>query len=134
MKIYNYLFYKGHQLATRSGNFDDMPVLGAITFVVPCVILNIFTVALMLEGIQVMDFTFDKTYKYTFTLLVVLTVLFYYMQGNRHEKVIKKYEAYERKTQIGLHPLLVFLLYYSITFAILLLAGFFKNGDWIFSN
>ena len=43
MRIYNYLYYKTYLLAQRSKNFDDIPVLGGMLFVIPCFMFNIFT-------------------------------------------------------------------------------------------
>jgi hypothetical protein len=64
MRVYNYLFYKSYQLALRSKNFDDMPTLGGIIFVVACIMFNIFTVSLALEGFGISNISFKKEYKY----------------------------------------------------------------------
>lgn len=76
MMIYDYLFFKGYQLAVRSRNFDGMEVLGAIMFVIPCIMLNIFTVFLLLEALGWAEVSFEKEYKFPFVLGIVLTTLF----------------------------------------------------------
>jgi hypothetical protein len=134
MMIYNYLFFKGYQLAVRSRNFDDMPVLGAIIFVVSCVMFNIFTVFLLLEGSGWAEGSFKKEYKFSFSLGLTLTVLFYYLYQGRYKKVLERYEQKERARGIGVHPVLIFVIYYGISFGLMLLAGIYKNGDWIFNK
>lgn len=134
MRVYNYLFYKSYQLAVRSKNFDDMPVLGGIIFVVACVMFNIFTISLVLEGFGIIDISFKKEYKYPFALVLVLVILMYYLLNGRYKNIIKKYEDKERKLVKGVHPIFVIIIYYGISFGLMLLAGLFKNGDWIFSK
>ena len=97
MSVYNYLFYKSYQLAVRSKNFDDMPVLGAIIFVVACVMFNIFTISLILEGLGVIDISFKKEYKFPFSIVLVLIILMYYRHKDRYNNIIKKYENRERE-------------------------------------
>ena len=134
MRVYNYLFYKSYQLAVRSKNFDDMPVLGAIIFVVACVMFNIFTISLVLEGLGVIDISFKKEYKFPFSIVLVLIILMYYRHKDRYKNIIKKYENRERELGQGIHPVIVIIFYFIISFAVMLLAGLFKNGDWIFSQ
>lgn len=134
MSVYNYLFYKSYQLAVRSKNFDDMPVLGAIIFVVACVMFNIFTISLILEGLGVIDISFKKEYKFPFSIVLVLIILMYYRHKDRYNNIIKKYENRERELGQGNHPVIVIIFYFIISFAVMLLAGLFKNGDWIFSQ
>ena len=134
MRIYNYLFYKSYQLAIKSRNFDEMPVLGGITFLGLCLMFNFFTIVLTLEGFGLAEFTFDKKYKFLFALALVLIILFYYHQGDRYKRIIEHYNKIETRKGIGLHPILVIALYYLSSFGLLLLAGLFKNGDWIFSK
>lgn len=131
MIVYNYLFYKSYILAKRSRNFDDMPVLGGIIFVVACVMFNIFTIAQVLEGLGVMDVEFKERYKFPFALILVGIMLGYYLFKGRYKIIIEKYEQSKRgKPQ--LHPIFVIIIYYGISFGLLLLAGLYKNQDWIF--
>lgn len=134
MRIYNYLFFKGYQLAIRSRNFNDLPTLGAIMFVVVCVMFNIFTVFLLLEGLGVINMSFEREYKFPFTLGLVLALLAYYFYQGRYKQILKKYEDRERSHGLAWHPLAVFILYYGISFSLMLLAGLYKNGDWIFAD
>jgi hypothetical protein len=131
VKIYNYLFYKAYLSAKSSKNFDDIPTLGGIIFVVACLMFNIFTIALFLEGVGFLeDYLFKEKYKYPFVFLVVLIVLFYYLYKDRFKRIIEKYEEIN-KGKIQIPAFLVIIFYYFITFGLLLLAGLFRNHNWI---
>jgi uncharacterized membrane protein YphA (DoxX/SURF4 family) len=134
MRIYNYLFFKGYQLAVRSGNYDGMLVEGAMSFVILCVMLNIFTLSFLLEGLDIVHISFEKKYKYVFSLGLALELLAYYLYRGRYKTIISKYEQREQTRKRCLHPITVLVLYYSVSFGLLLLAGLFRNGDWIFSK
>lgn len=134
MKIYNYLFYKSYLLTKRSKNFDDMPVLGGILFVVACLMFNIFTITLLLESIGfIEDYPFKEKYKYPFVYSLILIVLFYYLYRGRYKKIIEKYEE-TNMGKIQIHPILVIIFYYLTSFGLLLLAGLYRNHDWIFAQ
>ncbi len=132
MKIYNYLFYKTFVLAQRSKNFDDVPALGGMLFVLPCIMFNIFTVFLLLDAWGVnTGIEFKKEYKFVFTLSLLLILLFYYLYKGRYKKIIEKFE--QKENGVSIHPIIVIILYYGISFGLLLLVGMYKNHDWIFA-
>lgn len=133
MKVYNYLFYKSYVLAKRSRNFDDMPILGGIIFVVACVMFNIFAIAQILEGLGVIDVEFNKRYKFPFAFALVGIMLGYYLFKGRYKRIIEKYDK-DRSGKPQLHPILVIIIYYGISLGLLLLAGLYKNQDWIFAR
>lgn len=132
MRIYNYLFYKTYLLSKRSGNFDDVPVLGGLLFVLPCIMFNIFTVFMLLDAWGVnTGIEFKKEYKYVFTFSLLLLLLLYYLYKGRYKRIIEKFEQKEKG--ISLRPIFVIIIYYAISFGLLLLAGLYKNQDWIFT-
>jgi len=134
MRIYNYLFYKTYVLALRSKNFDDIPALGGLIFVVLCVIFNIFTLAFLFEGLGIIDdVSFKKEYKYVFSLALVLLLLWYYMYKGRYKKIVSYYEQ-KNKGESQLHPIIVIIIYYGISFGLGMLAAMYKNHDWIFAQ
>ena len=134
MRIYNYLFYKTFLLAIRSRNFNDFPVLGGILFVVACLMFNIFTIAIFLEGLGILhEYPFSENLKYPFSFALLIIVLVYYLYHNRYKRIVEDFnQKYKDRSQ--LHPVIVVLIYYIISFGLLLLAGLFKNHDWIFST
>lgn len=134
MRVYNYLFYKTYILAQRSKNFDDMPVLGGVIFVVACIMFNIFTVFIIFEGVGFIEsYPFVEKYKYPFSFTLLLLVLFYYLYNGRYKRIIEKYENQIRRKQ-KIHPILVIIFYYLTSFGLLLLAGLYRNHDWIFAQ
>lgn len=133
MRIYNYLFYKTYILAKHSRNFDDTPVLGGIIFVVACMMFNTFTVAQVLEGVGVMDVEFKDKYKFPFAFALVGLFLGYYLFKGRYKKIIEKYNS-NKSGKFQLHPIFVIIIYYGVSFCLLLLAGLYKNQDWIFAR
>ena len=133
MRIYNYLFYKTYLLSQRSKNFDDVPVLGGLLFVLPCVMFNIFTVFMLLSAWDVKTgVEFKREYKYVFTFSLLFLLLFYYLYKGRYKRIIEKFE--QKKKGISIHPIIVIIIYYGISFGLLLLAGMYKNHDWIFAQ
>lgn len=131
MKIYNYLFYKSYILAKHSRNFDDMPVLGGIIFVVACVMFNTFTVVGLLGGNEIISVDLIEKYKFPFAFALVGIMLGYYLFKGRYKRIIEKYEQ-SKSGKPQLHPIFVIIIYYGISFGLLLLAGLYKNQDWIF--
>jgi len=111
-----------------------MPALGGIIFVIACLMFNIFTIAIFLEGIGFLeDYPFKEKYKYPFVFSLVFIVLFYYLYKGRYKKIIEKYEELN-KGKIQIHSIIVIIIYYLISFVLLLLAGLYKNHDWIFAK
>jgi hypothetical protein len=132
MGIYNYLFYKSFILYKKSKNFDDIPVLGGLVFLSICVLFNLSTLFIFLEGFGVntgINLMIKHKYFVAFGLLGLL--LFYYSYKGRYKRIIKHYE--DKKSAIKIHPVIVIIIYYVGSFGLLLLAGLFKNKDWIFA-
>lgn len=131
MRIYNYLFYKTYLLSQRSKNFDNVPVLGGMLYVTPCLMFNIFTVFMLLDAWSInTGIEFKKEYKYIFTFSLIVILLLYYKYNGRYKRIIEKFE--QKKNGILIHPIIVIIIYYGISFGLLLLAGMYKNHDWIF--
>ena len=132
MRIYNYLYYKTYLLAQRSKNFDDIPVLGGMLFVIPCFMFNIFTFFLILEGLGINTGTeLKKEYKYVFSLSVFVLLIFYYSYKGRYKKVVESFELKKKGKQ--LHPVFVIIIYYGISF-VCFLAGLYIKHVWIFGQ
>jgi len=134
MKIYNYLYYKTFLLAKKSKNFEDIPVLGGIMFLMLCVMFNLFALILFIEGLGFRTgLDFKPEYKYPFCIGLVCLLLFYYSYKGRYKKIVEYYENRKDKG-INIHPIIVIIFYLIVSFGLLLLAGLFKNRDWIFAN
>ena len=137
--MYNYIFYKGYQLAKNLKNWNDTPILFSTMTIGLCAIFNFGTILFLIEG-----FLNDKTkFDYFFTLInigrfvvggiVILTIYFYYAKGNRGERIVAIYKDKEDRDLIpSIHPAIVLLSAYVISFSLCLLAGMYKNQDGIF--
>lgn len=134
--IYDYLFFKSYKLAKRSRNFDGSPVWGGVWGVFPCFVLNILSLMFLSDGLfksKLSILTGFKVFKYFFILVIILGLLFYYLHNKRWEKIILKFSNREERYKIKIHPVIVLILAYIISFTLLLLAGMFKNGDGVFA-
>lgn len=134
MKIYNYLFYKGYQMAVRSGNYQDIPVFGALIYVALCLMFNIFALSFILEGANIISISFPKEYRFIFSAVLLGTLLFYYLFRGRYKKIIEKYQIREEIGYRKIEPIIVIIFYFVASFGLLLLAGLYRNGDWIFKR
>lgn len=106
-------------------------------FVIGCVIMNIFTIGLFLEGLGVNTglFGWQKVYKYLFVLCLVLLLMLYFSYKGRYKRIVEHYEEKESATaRKPTHPVIVIVCYVVVCFGLLLIAGLFKNGDWIFAR
>ena len=132
--IYNHLFYKGYQLGKWSRNFEDIPVLAGVMWVCGCFMFNLFTIAFLLEGLGITgNLIFDREYKFVVSLSLVLILIFYYSYKGRYKKIVEKYEDKERNSGKGWHPLIIVVIYFVVSFALMMIAGMYKNNDGIFS-
>jgi hypothetical protein len=134
LRIYDYLFFKCYQLGVRSKNFEDIPVLGGMMYVLPCVMFNIFALSFLLDGLGLPFVYVKKEYKFPFSLGLVLLLLFYYSYKGRYKKIINRYEQKERTRGTGIHPVPVIILYYITSAVLMFLAGLYKHGAWIFAK
>jgi len=134
--IYDYLFFKSYQLAKRSKNFDDAPVLGGIWGVIPCFMFTLFTVMFLIDGFFKSHLSnstaFIKQFKYIFAGLLICALLLYFRRNQRWKKIIARYEDKEAKSRVRIHAIVVLVITYVFSFVLLLLAGMYKNGDGIF--
>jgi len=133
--IYDYLFFKSYQLAQRSKNFDDAPVLGGIWGVMVGFMFNVFTLILILDTVFKSSIANNDIFtkgKYIVAIVIIALLWLYFKQGKRWVKIIAKYEERELNKNKSIHPAIVLVIYYVLSAAILFLAAMYKNGDGIF--
>ena len=128
MKILDYLFYNGYLLGKMSRNFEDFPVVGGALFMWPPVLLNVFAVSLLLEAWGVYNIE-SKEFALILTFAVIFLLIFYYQYKGRYKKIVEKYE---QKKRIPIHPIIVFIISTAISGVFGMLAGMYRNKDWIF--
>ena len=117
----------------KSKNFDDVPVLGGVIYVSSNIILNFMAILIFLDRLIKLDIqSFFNQPKYSLgkiisaSLIVILPMIYYSWKG-RYKKIIK---YYDNKKMIP--NWLIIILSMTISFILLLLAGMFRNRDWIF--
>jgi len=136
--IYDYLFYKGHQLAKKSKNWEDTPMLFAIMIISWCIILNLGTLLFLIEGLNKRNLEFGgvisilNDYRYIFGGVVVLLIWLYYVYKGRWKRIVAKFEAKEEGRKNNIHPVIIVVAAYIVSFLLGMFAAMYKNGDGIF--
>ncbi len=136
--LYDYIFYKGYQLAKKSKNWNDTPVLFATIILAWCIILNTAALLFFLMGLAGRNaeiesiFPFLNTYRYPFAVVMLLSLWFYYSYGGRWKRIIDNHEMKKNKSGIRIHPAIVIISAYVGSFLLVLIAGMYKNQDGIF--
>jgi len=136
--IYDYLFYKGHQLAKKSKNWEDTPMLFAIMIISWCIILNLGTLLFLIEGLNKRNLEFGgvisilNDYRYIFGGLIVLLIWINYTYKGRWKRVVAKFEAKEKRGKNNIHPVIIVVAAYIVSFLLGVFAAMYKNSDGIF--
>ena len=132
MKIYDLVFYASYRIMLKSKNFDDFPILGGVIFVSSCLVLNIGTILLLIERLLSVSIISFSQERYSFgkilsaSIIVILPMIYYSWKG-RYKKIVKYYDG---KKMIP--NWLIIIIYMTVSFLLLLLAGLFRNREWIF--
>ena len=129
--IYEYLFYHSYLLALKSRDFGNAPAARASGFVAICLLFNLFAMSFLLEGFGVRHVNFSKgnEYKLLIPFALVLANWGYYQVHYR--SIITRHE---HGNQSVIYSVLVVAIYYGVSFALLLLAGLFRNKGWVFAR
>lgn len=136
--LYNYLFFKGYQLARKSRNWRDTPILFAIMIIAWCLILNLATIFFLLEALGSQCLYFGSffsnlnEYKYLTGAIVLLLLLLYYTYKGRGKRIVTKFEEREKNKEKNIHPGIIVIIAYVMSFVLAMLAAMYKNGDGIF--
>ena len=132
--IYDYLLYKTYKLAKLVKNEDDDAIWLGIMIVGSCLIFNIATIILFIDGIGFIKYSgFDNKYRYIIGVLMTLGVGLYYFHKKRYKKILKQYEAKERGKR-SIHPLVPVLVFCMTSIILLVLSAMYRNGDGVFGN
>jgi uncharacterized membrane protein len=135
MTIYNKLFFHSYKIGMISGNYAGIETLGGVLWTIPCVMFNILSLYFLAQGfslttIQIFD---NNYYRYLIGLPILGALLFYYFYKGRGLKIYNKYsQKYRYKSTM--YSWACVIVYYIVSFLILLLTGMFKNHDWIFKH
>ncbi|PSK90600.1 hypothetical protein [Taibaiella chishuiensis] len=135
--IYDYLFYKSYQLATKSKNWKDTPVFFATIVMAWCLILNFASILFLIEALTKNKMAFGpyiskmNNIKYIFGIVLITAIWMYYSHKNRWKKIITRYQEREGETA-NIHPAIVVIVACGLSFILGALSAMYKNGDGIF--
>lgn len=133
MRIFNLLIYSTYVITKRSKNFEDIPVLGGIIFILPCVMFIIFGFFFLIDSWTTSyEFFLSEEYKYIVSFSILLLLFKYYLYNSRYKRIIENFEVkYKHDLK---YAIFIVLAYYLISFLFLLFAGMYKNGDCFFQE
>jgi len=130
--LYKHLFFHAHSLSLNYGSSKDMPYFFSLTIVALCFMFNVQTMFFLLETFDIVPYIFKREYKWFFPFLFLAIIYGSYMYKERYKLVYQEllsiYGNPNKWTSIS-----IVILYYVLSFIILLITGMYKNGDWIFS-
>lgn len=138
LKIYDTLFYFAYTLALRSKANRESPLYFSTLVVLLCLMFNAGTIIFILEGAGLLPYNasgiFDRKYRFIGVAVFILIVYFLYAFNGRHKHVYEKFSK-ERAIQPSTSfAVFIVILFYIVSFLLLLFAGLYKNKSWIFSN
>ena len=134
MQIYNPLFFHIYELALHSKSNRDMPLFITVSVISSCFMFNVGSIVFLLQGAELIasENLFPKSGKIVGALLFLGWVTGYYLYKNRYKSIYGMYKSRYLKPFNVWKSVLVVVVYYLASFAILLLSALYKNGDWIF--
>lgn len=129
--IYDYLFYKSYQLAQKSKNFEDTPLLGGMWSIMLGVIFNFFTIVFVLD--KILDSCLAQSNllsisKYVLGGIFVFALVLYFRVGGRWKKIIAKYDKKEQQQGRSIHPLIPILIYHFLSIVLMFLAAMYLHS------
>lgn len=136
-KMYNYLFYSAYRMALKTSKWNDTPIFYSSGAVMICSVFNLMTVLVLVEpflkGFHLTQLTGKLvTVKYLVGALLCAVVYFYYAYNGRGDKIYLKYSQRNKSDKI--HPMLVMLLYFTVSFLLFMISTMFMRKDGFFSR
>lgn len=132
--IYNYLFFHGYILASKSKSNKDMPIFIPILFVLSCLILNISALLIFISGLGLDIFLFKKEYRLLWAIFFMLIVFGYYLYKNKYRSILSHFRSRGKKPPTTWFSIFIVFSYYLISISLLFLASFYYNKSWIFAE
>jgi hypothetical protein len=136
--IYDYLFYKGYQLAKRLKNWEDAPILFSTMCIGVCFIMNFASILFLIEGLSKNYYQFShfmsglNEFKYLSGCILGILIWWYYSCKGRWQKIVTKYENKEKQRGKSINPIIVLIAAYFLSAVLGTLTAMYRNGDGIF--
>lgn len=136
MRIINYLFFHVYELALNSESNRDMPMLITVPIVTVCFMFNAGALIFILQGADLITSInfFPKSERIVGGLLFFSFTATYYLYKKRYVTIYERYKSKQNRPFSALKSAVIVIAYYLVSFGILLLAGLYKNHDWIFAD
>ena len=129
--IFDRLFYLWHVLDERYPTGGASPASISLL----AVYLILFALVSIFAGIaSYFGFTIGNDALLLTTVFLFLVILWYYYRKGKMKLIVEKYEAREKANPSKIHPLIKAILYALVSLALCIIAGMFRNRDYIFSN
>jgi hypothetical protein len=113
-----------------------MPMFITVTVITLCFIFNIGSFLFLLQGLGLIKEAnyFPKETRFLGALIFAGIVSGYYLINGRYKTIYSRLKIKYVEPPKTWHSITVVLLYYLLSFGLLLLTGLYKNHDWIFGN
>lgn len=113
-----------------------MPMFITISIVSLCLMFNVFSLFLVLEGCGLIGEIafFNKEYRFVGAPVFLGIVAVYYLYGRKYKIIYDSFVDKRKQAPSTFMSISVVVLYYILSFVVLLIAGMYKNKDWIFSG
>lgn len=135
MRIYDYLFYHIYELALRSESNREMPMFIVVPVISLCIMFNIFTLYFLFEGLGILNsIPYNKEYRFLGTSVLLILVTIYYLPKRRYKTIYDNFVRNRKSPPKLVYSILVVIVYYVLSFTLLLIAGMYKNQAWIFAT
>jgi hypothetical protein len=130
--MYNYLFYHTYYLALKSKSNKSDPYHISIMVVGLTLVLNLGTVSILLESIEILPFLFTDELMFVWLIFIIGGSYWYYLINKRHKKIYSKFVK-KYPTTI-LKSIFILLLLYLFNIGLLILTSSYLNKTGVFSN
>lgn len=108
-----------------------------VTVISLCFIFNVGAIILFLQGSGLLGDRdtnyFPKETRFVGALIFLGIVSAYYLIGKRHQTIYQRLKEKYIEPPKTWYSILVVIIYYALSFGLLLIAGLYKNQDWIFA-
>jgi len=113
-----------------------MPMLITIPIIALCFMFNVGAVIFILQGSSIISDVnfFPKSGKIAGGLLFICCIAGYYLYKHRYKEIYESYKLKCNRPFSVWRSIIIVVAYYLVSFGILLLAGLYKNHDWIFRD
>lgn len=123
--MYNYLFYHTYYLALKSKSNKNDPYHISIMVVVIILVLNLGTLSILLESIEILPFLFTDDLMFAWLIFIIGGSYWYYLMNKRHKNIYSKFVKNHPTTT--LKSIFILVLFYLFNIGLLILTSSYLN-------